>query len=125
MKKAVLLDTHILLWLRAEPDRLSAAERRAIDSAPCRYVSAVSFWEIALLIGLERIDGDPRLFTVPQGIELLPVRPDHCRTLLDLPRLHRDPFDRMLIAQARTDGLALLTRDSNILGYGTSARLRD
>ena len=116
--KAVLLDTHIFLWLRIAPDRLNTGERRAIDHAPFRYVSALSFWEIAILVSLDRIESNPNLFTLPDGIELLPVLPQHCRTLLDLPPLHRDPFDRMLIAQARTDDLLLLTRDTKIIAYG-------
>jgi len=116
--KAVLLDSHIFLWLRIEPYRLTDGERRAIDGAPRLYVSAVTFWEISLLVGLGRVDDDPRLFTVPDGVELLPVQPDHCRALLELPSLHRDPFDRMLIAQARVDDLLLVTRDAKIISYG-------
>ncbi|WP_044560601.1 type II toxin-antitoxin system VapC family toxin [Azospirillum sp. B4] len=118
MAKALLLDTHIFLWMRADPARLTERERGLIDRAPRRLVSAVSFWEIALLASLGRIDDDPRLFTLPDGIALLPVSPVHCRELVDLPPLHRDPFDRMLIAQARTEGLSLLTRDAKIIGYG-------
>jgi PIN domain nuclease of toxin-antitoxin system len=115
--KAVLLDTHIFLWLRAAPEKLSDSERRVIDHAAIRYVSAVSFWEIALLVGLGRIADDPRLFTLPEGVDLLAVLPSHCQTLAKLPQIHRDPFDRMLIAQAQTDGLQLLTRDAKILSY--------
>ena len=118
MTRAVLLDTHILLWLRTAPDRLSERERRAIVAAPCRYVSAVSLWEIALLIGLDRIENDSRFFVVPEGFDLLPITANHCHMLTGLPWHHRDPFDRMLIAQARTDSLLLLTRDSKIIAYG-------
>jgi PIN domain nuclease of toxin-antitoxin system len=116
--QAVLLDTHILLWLRLAPERLTGGERRAIDAAPCRYVSAVSLWEIAILIGLGRIADDPRLFDLPRGLALLPIGPAHCRELLTLPALHKDPFDRMLIAQARADSLLLITRDDKITAYG-------
>lgn len=117
MSKSILLDTHIYIWLRACPERLSPDERRLIDNALIRYVSAVSLWEIALLVGLGRIDGDNRLFTPPGGIDLLPVEPGHCQMLLTLPPLHRDPFDRMLIAQARADRLRLVTRDAKIREY--------
>lgn len=117
MSKSILLDTHIYIWLRACPERLSPAERRLIDGAVIRYVSAVSLWEIALLMGLGRIDQDARLFTPPDGIDLLPVEPGHCQALLTLPPVHRDPFDRMLIAQARTDRLTLVTRDTKIREY--------
>lgn len=117
MSRSILLDTHIYIWLRACPERLLPEERRLIDNAVIRYVSAVSIWEIALLIGLGRIDGDARLFTPPGGIDLLPVEPGHCQALLNLPSLHRDPFDRMLIAQARADKLLLMTRDAKIQTY--------
>ena len=118
MSKAVLLDTHIFLWIRAEPSKLVKQERMAIDAAPRRMVSMVSLWEIALLIGLGRIDNDPRLFTLPQGIDSLPVLPSHCQELIGLPQIHRDPCDRMLIAQARIENLVLVTRDLKIASYG-------
>lgn len=117
MSKSILLDTHIYIWMRTCPERLLSTERRLIDNAVIRYVSAVSLWEIALLIGLGRIDNDPRLLTPSPGIDLLPVEPGHCEALLSLPFLHRDPFDRMLIAQARADGLTLVTRDAKIREY--------
>jgi PIN domain nuclease of toxin-antitoxin system len=82
------------------------------------YVSAVTLWEIAILISLGRVAADERLLEVADGYELLPVRPDHCKALIALPRRHRDPFDRMLIAQARCENLTLLTRDQAIIGYG-------
>jgi len=120
MVRSLLLDTHILLWLRGPSGLLSDAERRLIDQAPARYVSAVSLWEIAILASLGRVPADDRLYTLPQGLELLPLEGRHCRELSSLPQLHRDPFDRMLIAQARSDGLALLTRDTKIIAYGAA-----
>jgi len=120
VSRSLLLDTHILLWLRGQPGLLSDGEQRLIDQAPVRYVSAVSLWEIAILASLGRVPADDRLYTLPQGLELLPVEGRHCRELSSLPQVHRDPFDRMLIAQARTDDLVLLTRDSKIIGYGTA-----
>jgi PIN domain nuclease of toxin-antitoxin system len=83
-------------------------------------VSAVSLWEIAFLMALDRIARDERLLAVPYGFDLLPVLPDHCKALVTLPRRHRDPFDRMLIAQARAERLPLLTRDRAIIAYGTA-----
>lgn len=118
MSKSILLDTHIYIWMRTCPERLLPTERRLIDNAAIRYVSAVSLWEVALLIGLGRIDSDPRLLAPPPGIDLLPIESGHCEVLLSLPFLHRDPFDRMLIAQARADGLTLVTRDAKIREYG-------
>jgi PIN domain nuclease of toxin-antitoxin system len=120
VNRPILLDTHIYLWLRADPQRLTGIERQAIDSATERYVSAVSIWEISLLLGLQRLKGDHRLFTPPTGIDLLAVEPAHCARLLDLPTIHRDPFDRMLIAQASVGNLLLLTRDTKIRQYPVS-----
>lgn len=120
MSHSILLDTHILLWLRGPADQLTEDERRVIDLAPVRFVSAASIWEISILIGLGRIPADDRLFALPQGLELLPIAPRHCRELVHLPQIHRDPFDRMLIAQARTDDLLLLTRDTKIISYGSA-----
>jgi PIN domain nuclease of toxin-antitoxin system len=118
MSKALLLDTHIFLWMRAAPGKLTEPERVLIDAAPRRTISIVSLWEIALLVSLGRIDNDPRLFSLPQGVELLPLLQSHCLEIIGLPQIHRDPFDRMLIAQARAEGLLLVTRDSKIAEYG-------
>jgi len=118
VSRSILLDTHFVLWLRSEPQVLTAKEREIIDAATVRYVSAATFWEMGILIGLGRIPHDDRLFGVARGCEMLPVEPMHCRELARLPQHHRDPFDRMLIAQARTGGLVLMTRDEKILAYG-------
>ena len=82
MIAAVLVDTHLVLWARIAPERLTAGERRTLDDARSCYVSAVSLWEIAILIGLGRVAQDERLVAVPDGFELLPLLPDHCRSLV-------------------------------------------
>jgi PIN domain nuclease of toxin-antitoxin system len=115
---SILVDTHLVLWARIAPERLTTGERRTLDDARARYVSAVSLWQIAILIGLGRVARDERLLAVPDGFELLPLLPDHCRSLVALPQRHRDPFDRMLIAQARAEHLSLLTRDRAIIAHG-------
>ena len=120
MIAALLVDTHLVLWARIAPERLTTGERRALDDAQSCYVSAVSLWEIAILMALDRVAQDQRLLAVPDGFDLLPVLPDHCAALVALPRRHRDPFDRMLIAQARAEHLALLTRDRAIIAYGAA-----
>jgi len=117
---AILVDTHLVLWARIAPERLTTGERRALDDARSCYVSAVSLWEIAILMALDRLAQDGRLLAVPDGFDLLPVLPDHCKALVALPRRLRDPFDRMLIAQARAEHLALLTRDRAIIAYGAA-----
>lgn len=123
MTAALLLDTHILLWVRAAPDRLLPVERALIDGASLRLISAVSLWEIATLMGLGRIANDQALLDVPAGFELLPIQPEHCAVYAALPRLHRDPFDRMLIAQSRCEQVPLLTRDKMIPLYGEEGAL--
>ena len=113
----ILLDTHVLLWTRLTPRRLNGHERGTIRDASQRYVSIVSLWEIGVLLSLSRVAADPHLFQMPQGFELLQVLPEHCEAVASLPQHHRDPFDRMLIAQARLEELTLLTRDRAIIAY--------
>jgi PIN domain nuclease of toxin-antitoxin system len=120
MSKALLLDTHIFLWMRTAPAKLTQAERTAIDAAPRRTVSVVSLWEIALLANLGRIEHDARLFSPPPGVELLGLLPNHCLEFIGLPQIHRDPFDRMLIAQARAENMIMITRDEKIISYGSA-----
>ena len=120
MIAAILVDTHLILWARIAPERLTIGERRALDDARLCYISAVSLWEIEILMALDRVARDQRLLGIPDGFDLLPVLPDHCRALVALPQRHRDPFDRMLIAQARAEHLALLTRDRAIIEYGAA-----
>jgi PIN domain nuclease of toxin-antitoxin system len=114
---SVLVDTHLLLWIRAEPERLNSREQDILEIAQLRYVSIVVLWEIAILMSLGRIARQERFLDIPEGFDLLPVQARHCRALLDLPQHHRDPFDRMLIAQAISEHLPLLTRDRAIAGY--------
>jgi PIN domain nuclease of toxin-antitoxin system len=122
MTQGILVDTHILLWARLEPERLTPAERQAIDLAPRRCLSAASLWEIAILMAAGRVGKSNRLLDVPEGFELLPILPSHALALLDLPFRHRDPFDRMLIAQAGVEQLELLTRDAAIARYKRQPR---
>jgi PIN domain nuclease of toxin-antitoxin system len=114
---AILVDTHIFLWARNDPGKLRAGERQRLDAATTRYISIASIWEMAILMSLERIIGDPSLLDLPPGCELLPVHSAHCKVVISLPRLHRDPFDRMLIAQAQVENVPLLTRDAAIQAY--------
>jgi PIN domain nuclease of toxin-antitoxin system len=120
---AVLVDTHIVLWARITPQRLSSAEREALDAAQQRFISVATLWEIAILMTLGRVGSDARLLDLPDGFDLLSIRPEHCKAFTALPRLRRDPFDRMLIAQARSEGLGLLTRDPAIIDYGPQGAL--
>ncbi|HWB50891.1 MAG TPA: type II toxin-antitoxin system VapC family toxin [Stellaceae bacterium] len=122
MTTGVLIDTHIVLWLRMEPHKLTAAERQILDASLTLFVSAVSVWEIAMLLGRGRIPGgNDQLLSLLPSLDWLPIKPDHCRAMAALPRLHRDPFDRMLIAQAQSEQLPLLTRDRAMRSYHAHA----
>ena len=123
MKGGLLVDTHILLWTRIEPEKLTAGEHRLLVSAEVRYVSAASLWEFAILIGRGRIEADERLLEVPTGYDLLAILPAHCKIVARLPHLHRDPFNRMLVAQAQYERVPLLTRDRTMMSYREHATI--
>ena len=114
MSASVLLDTPILIWMRADPERLNRTERSAIERAVARFVSAASLWELTQLMAGYQLANDLRFFDVPAGFTLLPIAPRHCQELLHLPSSLSDPFDRMLVAQARRDNLVLLSRDDAV-----------
>ena len=108
----LLLDTHVLIWWD-EGRRLTSGARRAIQAADTVYVSAASAWEVAIKIGLGRLRPSR---TVEQAAEAsgfleLPITFRHAERVASLPAHHRDPFDRLLVAQAEVEGLALVTRD--------------
>ena len=114
-----LLDTHVLLWARAQPHQLSAAACAALESADnALYLSVVSLWECAIKSAIGKLDL-PRSFyqIVAADYEILPIEVTHVEACADLPMHHRDPFDRMLVAQAKLGNLVLITRDQNIAKY--------
>lgn len=123
----LLLDTHVALWALSDDPRLSQRARALIaDPANDVLVSAVSLWEIAIKHALGRgdmpISGDQALDWFRQaGYALLPIAPDHAAAVEHLPDHHRDPFDRLLVAQAIAEPLRLLTRDPLVLRYGDMA----
>ncbi len=120
----LLLDTHTFLWWISDSDRLSRKARSLISSGANEiFFSAVSAWEIAVKAELGRITlpSDPEKF-VPQHItqnafQVLPVQLRHALRVFSLPSVHRDPFDRMLVAQAEAEKMPLLTGDSRFHGY--------
>jgi PIN domain nuclease of toxin-antitoxin system len=123
----LLLDTHVVLWALTNDPRLSRRARALIeDPANDVLVSAASVWEIAIKHALGRgdmpISGDQALDWFRQaGYALLPIAPDHAAAVEHLPDHHRDPFDRLLVAQAIAEPLRLLTRDPLVLRYGDMA----
>jgi len=119
----LLLDTHILLWAAARPEKLSRKTLRLFDDPDNTLVfSAASLWEIVSKQSLGRDDFDVNARQLRRGLldngynELL-VTSTHALALDDLPPLHRDPFDRMLLAQSRVEGFTLLTADKQVLQY--------
>jgi PIN domain nuclease of toxin-antitoxin system len=121
MPLRLLLDTHIFLWACDVPERLPAATRRAIESAANAVtVSAVTAWEIAIKCASRRLDfpleqWEARIIEL--GVDTLAITPAHGIEAGQLPRHHQDPFDRLLIAQARLEGLTLVTADRWIKQY--------
>jgi PIN domain nuclease of toxin-antitoxin system len=117
----VLLDTHFLLWALSQPSRLPAAARKRINAAEV-YVSAASIWEISIKSGVGKLSANPDevLDAIePAGFILLPISGEHAAKVAQLPLLHKDPFDRMLVAQALVEPMLLLTNDEVLRGYGS------
>lgn len=119
----LLLDTHLLLWVAAGSDRLPITARATIEDPAHQLIfSAASLWEVALKQALGRADfhADPALLRrglLDNGYTELAVTGRHAVAVAGLPSLHKDPFDRMLIAQAIADGLLLLTLDPEVARY--------
>jgi PIN domain nuclease of toxin-antitoxin system len=116
----ILVDTHLLLWAVSEPKKLPAQARRRIEEAEV-FVSAASVWEVSIKTALGKLAADPTELLAelePAGFRLLPVTGEHAAAVALLPPVHNDPFDRMLVAQAKTEPLILLTNDSVLGGYG-------
>ena len=124
----LLLDTHLLLWAASEPMRLSAKARTLLlDPANQLLFSAASLWEISIKNGLDRADFkvDPRRLwrlLLVNGYREIPVTSEHTVAVNALPTMHKDPFDRILVAQARVEGLLLLTADKAVAKYGGGVR---
>jgi PIN domain nuclease of toxin-antitoxin system len=116
----ILADSHVLLWWLDDPKRVTSAARVAIaDPNNTVFFSAASIWEIGLKAGKGKlhIDGDVVAALRSDGFEPLAITMEHAAKSLTLPDMHGDPFDRMLIAQALTEGMMLATRDRLILQY--------
>jgi PIN domain nuclease of toxin-antitoxin system len=118
-----LLDTHFVLWVPVDDPRISSPARTILNRAANQFVfSAASLWEIAIKRSLQRRDFliDPReirIQMIENGYEELPVLGKHAVAVDSLPPIHKDPFDRILVAQAMVEGITLLTADSVMAQY--------
>ena len=119
----LLLDTQILLWAAGQPQRLSAAARKLLSNPRNELLfSAASLWEIAIknTLGREDFRVEPRLLRrglLDNGYAELPVTGQHAVNIDGLPPLHKDPFDRLLLAQALSEGITLVTSDAQLARY--------
>jgi len=120
----ILLDTHVLLWLLSDDARLTAAMRESfLDMDNQLFFSIVSLWEMTIKISLGKLElADNWLECLQQelssnNIHWLPIDVAHCATLETLPFHHRDPFDRMLVAQAMTETMAIMSKDCRMRDY--------
>jgi len=120
----VLLDTHVLLWAASEPKRIPKSARVLIEDPENEvFFSAASLWEIAIKRGLARQDFfrvDPRVLRralLDNGYGELPITSEHVVHVDQLPPKHKDPFDRVLVAQAIVEGITLLTNDQKVADY--------
>ncbi len=116
----LLLDTHIFLWLNMDDSRLTEKARNLIEEAQEVFVSSVVFWELAIKISRGDLVADVeelRSALYKNAFTILPVTIEHACATANLPWHHKDPFDRMLVAQAMTEPLRLLTADHQLEPY--------
>lgn len=123
----ILLDTHALLWMVSNPDRLSITAREAIeDEGNELFFSIAGYWEIGIKASLNKVElaADwqrllPAEMTM-NGVSRLSIEPKHVHEVARLPWVHRDPFDRLMVAQARVEKLSFATHDSTLAEYGVA-----
>ena len=120
--RRLLLDTHVFLWWRADDTRLRPQVRNEVAEADTVFVSAASAWEAAIkaALGALRLPDSVEAGVVASGFEKLAIQFSHVEAAARLPHHHRDPFDRLLAAQARIEGLTLVTGDRRLQPYDLS-----
>jgi len=116
----LLLDSNVFIWMVVRPQELSAATRQELlDPTNDRFVSTASLWEITIKLSLGKLTLPGKLDVAVDGMaaRTLPIAMTHVARVQHLPFHHRDPFDRMLVAQAMEEGLTIVTRDRHIAAY--------
>ncbi len=124
----LLLDTHLLLWWQADDPRLPADLPTLVDEADVVYASQVSLWEVVIKASLGKLELDVPLFTNnlgKQGFKWLAINNAHILAIADLPVFsdHKDPFDRLLVAQSQSEPLLFLTADTKLDRYGETVKV--
>lgn len=122
----LLLDTHLMLWLLANDKRAAPVHERILSEENEVYVSAATWWEIAIKVGIGKLEADVselRQAARESGFADLPVSGAHAEYLAKLPLVHKDPFDRMLVAQAQSEPMHLLTSDGLLASYGANVEV--
>ncbi|MBJ2287008.1 type II toxin-antitoxin system VapC family toxin [Pseudomonas haemolytica] len=122
----LLLDTHILLWALNDDPKLSGKARKLIENAAEVYVSAATFWEMAIKVGVGKLAVDLdeiREYCLESGFVELPITLEHAIAVKDLEHHHKDPFDRLIIATALSEPMKLLTADPQVAQYTSLAML--
>ena len=120
MTVRLLLDTELALWALADPSRFSPATRKRLEESEL-YLSCASLWEVAVKseLGKMYVSAHEVLHAAaPAGFSLLPITAEHVIKVFELPVIHHDPIDRMLVAQAYTEPMYLLTNDAVLRAYG-------
>ena len=117
--RGYLLDTSILLWAWHQPERIPARIRQILEADASFQVSMATFWEVAIKVSIGKLTtvADPFVKADETGVKIVGIRPEHVTAAQQLPLHHRDPFDRMLIAQAQVERLTILTADRAFASY--------
>lgn len=127
----LILDTHTVIWFITDDDQLSSFSKEAIQDIQNRcYVSIATLWEMGIKYSLGKLElnaGLNKIFELifDSGLLLLPITPDHILTNTNLPFHHRDPFDRLIIAQAKREGFTIISKDQEFEKYDISLMWRE
>ncbi len=116
----LLLDTHIFIWATQDDPKLPSSIKTLILNADCVFISIASLWECSIKIGLNKLEMNfEKIISMIEhrGFQILPVKLEHLSQLLKLPLIHKDPFDRLLVAQAQVEPLLLQSIDPAVLAY--------
>jgi PIN domain nuclease of toxin-antitoxin system len=122
----LLLDTNVILWVLSDDKRIAPIRNLLLDDGNEVFVSTASWWEIAIKVGIGKLDAklvELRQASMQSGFDELPILGVHTEMLAQLPLLHKDPFDRLIVAQAMTEPMQLITGDVLLKQYSDLVRL--